>query len=154
MNALNHCRFQNLLMFSSFYKKKHFSGCFENFSGSSTGILTKNITLFLYTQRTVTRFLECNFLRFPWHVRIPSLVYLADKPLNRDEKEGLLSESTTRWPILGFAPHKKPGALFEKKVSDLSFVARVSLISRRKNEATTYFQILGYRELQLPSTYL
>ena len=103
----------------------------------------------------MTRFLECNFLRFPWrHVRIPSLVYLADKPLNRDEKEGLLSESTTRWPILGFAPHKKPGALFEKKVSDLSFVARVSLISRRKNEATTYFQILGYRELQLPSTYL
>ena len=110
--------------------------------------------MFLYTQRTVTRFLECNFLHFPWHVRIPSLVYLADKPLNRDEKEGLLSESTTRWPILGFAPHKKPGALFERKVSDLSFVARVSLISRRKNEATTYFQILGYRELQLPSTYL
>ena len=85
------------------------------------------------------------------------MVYLADKPLNRDEKElGLLSESTTRWPILGFAPHKKPGALFERKVSDLSFVARVSLISRRKNEVTTatYFQILGYRELQLPSTYL
>ena len=27
-----------------------------------------------------------------------------------------------RWPILGFAPHKKPGALFERKVSDLSFV--------------------------------
>ena len=91
---------------------------------------------------------------FSWHVRTPCLVYLADKPLNRDEKEGLLSESTTRWPILGFAPHKKPGALFERKVSDLSFVARVSLISRRKNEATTYFQILGYRELQLPSSYL
>ena len=88
----------------------------------------------------MTRFLECNFLRFPWHVRIPSLVYLADKPLNRDEKEGLLSESTTRWPILGFAPHKKPGALFERKVSDLSFVARVSLISKEKMKPLHIFK--------------
>ena len=94
----------------------------------------------------MTHFLECNFLRFPWHVRIPSLVYLADKPLNRDEKEGLLSESTTRWPILGFAPHKKPGALFEKKVSDLLLLDKSYL---KKMDPRMYSQLFNFKARKL-----